>query len=497
MTCRGAVADRLANAGALGTTIWGVHHLGVAGGVSVGVTRIGTRLRRAKRESERGVVSVIAAFVLIAMVGMLALSVDASYAFGQRRLAQNVADSAALAGTRVIAEKLMNKPRTDADVLNAIRDVARNSSGGFVLPTISGAYDPTKEMYSAVYVADANSDGVPEDIVPEVKVGSGTIPATAKGLRVTPKRQELAMFSSVLGQAGLTATARAAALTLDAIGFGDWAPYAIWAGEEEHRCFNSAYDKTSGYEVRNDQYVGSTAYQYKYGCIPLWGGTRATPQGGPAANSDKMPDGGGLVTGPGKANINTNCWVPSLTAALSDCKRTRVVYYSPNYQQSNVYNGKDPDDPNTVPNPNDVVGGVTRWNQVSAAFKGFFHTNNKYIDISQPSGAVIDVDSTGLALGSGDMDKLHNCWAANQSVPYDQPVCLMVMPVVRYKTGIGGVSLTVVGFHSVRLWNDPYSNDNDWTADLVQTVMINRDVRVGPCPPENGIPCIKVVRLVE
>ena len=121
-------------------------------------------MRRAKQGGERGVISVVAAFLVVAVMGMLALAVDVGYSFGQRRLAQNVADRAALAGTRVVAERLMNKPQTDANVLAAIRDVARNSSGGFLAAGTTGAYDPTNDKYTAVYVADANSDGVPEAI---------------------------------------------------------------------------------------------------------------------------------------------------------------------------------------------------------------------------------------------------------------------------------------------------------------------------------------------
>jgi hypothetical protein len=70
------------------------------------------------------------------------------------------------------------------------------------------------------------------------------------------------------------------------------------------------------------------------------------------------------------------------------------------------------------------------------------------------------------------------------------------MPVVTYTEGSGAVSLRVVGFHAVRLVTDPYSNANDFTAELIQTVMVNKNVKTGPCPT-NGIPCLKVVRLVE
>src|SRR5437867_8528095 len=84
------------------------HHFGPGQGVVVGTVvtaehprpRLGV-VRRLHSE-ERGVVTVIATLTLLALMGMLALSVDIGYAYGQRRLAQNVADSGAMAGAWVI-----------------------------------------------------------------------------------------------------------------------------------------------------------------------------------------------------------------------------------------------------------------------------------------------------------------------------------------------------------------------------------------------------------
>src|SRR5436190_2079793 len=62
-------------------------------------------LRRLHSE-ERGVVAIIFAFVLIPLIGMLALTVDLGFGYGQRRMAQNVADSGAVAATKVVAANI-------------------------------------------------------------------------------------------------------------------------------------------------------------------------------------------------------------------------------------------------------------------------------------------------------------------------------------------------------------------------------------------------------
>src|SRR5690242_10851281 len=93
-------------------------------------------------EEERGVIAMVTALVMMALIGMLALSVDLGYAYGQRRMAQNVADSGAVAAAHVIAAHLKAGSQsvfTDADVLAAIRDVARATSGSFAT-NISATY---------------------------------------------------------------------------------------------------------------------------------------------------------------------------------------------------------------------------------------------------------------------------------------------------------------------------------------------------------------------
>src|SRR5687768_9472743 len=85
---------------------------------------------RVRACAERGTVSVITAVIMMALLGSLAMVVDLGYLFGQRRLAQNAADSAAMAGAKVLALHIQyqaTSPQTDAGVLAAISDIMGNS----------------------------------------------------------------------------------------------------------------------------------------------------------------------------------------------------------------------------------------------------------------------------------------------------------------------------------------------------------------------------------
>ena len=182
--------------------------------------------------SERGAIAVITAVVMVSLLGMLALVVDVGYAYGQRRMAQNTADSGAMAAAKVLAHQQQAGGETDQDVLRAIRDVARKSSGGFT-SLVSGSYT---DQFTAVYV---DSSGAP--LSPSVTVGSlGTAPppAAARGVSVTPAKTFATFFAGVLGHATMGVGARATSLTKTVTGLapGLYGPYAIWGGENADNC---------------------------------------------------------------------------------------------------------------------------------------------------------------------------------------------------------------------------------------------------------------------
>jgi hypothetical protein len=182
--------------------------------------------RRAQRgllHGEDGTVTVLTALILTALVGMLAVVADVGFAYGQRRLAQNAADSAALAGAQVVAKHIQDGARTDAQVAAALASVATRSSGRF-----SG-------QYVARYV-DQNG-------APLANVGSGAIPVSTLGVQVLPAKTFPTFFARAIGFDSLSIGASAAARVFTVTGFDqgnpDYGPYAIWIGEDRYKCHDA------------------------------------------------------------------------------------------------------------------------------------------------------------------------------------------------------------------------------------------------------------------
>ena len=149
-----------------------------------------------RRRPQRGqalVIAVIAFTVLLAMTGVV---IDSGNAYVQQRGTQNAADSAALAGATVMVENLGGSPKTDADVLAAVRaSISSNQS------TLS----------SASYVG---WDGANVGTVGAVP--GGAIPSTAAGVNVKGERTFRTYVAGIAGfnnfTVGADATAVAGAL---------------------------------------------------------------------------------------------------------------------------------------------------------------------------------------------------------------------------------------------------------------------------------------------
>jgi len=155
------------------------------------------------RAGEHGQVLVIAALLMTALVGFLALVVDVGNAYAQRRYMQNGADAAALAAARLMANS-MQTGTTDAAVSATINNyLALNGNGTFVpnagLGAISGAWyvDGSGNRVRAV-----GSGYNP----PAVPVGGS--PAVW-GVEVVAQKQFATFFAGILGRPTLTVHASA------------------------------------------------------------------------------------------------------------------------------------------------------------------------------------------------------------------------------------------------------------------------------------------------
>ncbi len=153
--------------------------------------------RRAS-DSSTGQLVVIFALSLVAMILAVGLVIDGGNAWSQRRNAQNIADFAALAGTKILAANLASPgTQTNASVKSAVESSL--SSNGLTA-AILGA------DYAASYIDDAGN-----------LVGgfgpAGAIPTSVSGIQVSPTKSFSTYFLGVVGMSSFKASATASART--------------------------------------------------------------------------------------------------------------------------------------------------------------------------------------------------------------------------------------------------------------------------------------------
>lgn len=158
------------------------------------------RQRGERSRGERGQILVIFAGGLITVILTVGLVIDAGNAFLNRRDGQNMADFAAVAGTKVVADYYVKAPSfTSADVYNAIS--ARMSANNC---RASGA---TPCTWTASFI-DRN-----EAVLGPVVATASGIPYNAQGVVVRVNLQPRTYFLGAVGQTTWTVTTDATALT--------------------------------------------------------------------------------------------------------------------------------------------------------------------------------------------------------------------------------------------------------------------------------------------
>ena len=150
---------------------------------------------------ERGQILVLVALAMVVLIAMVGLVIDGGVAWEKRREAQNAADLAALAGTRVVAQSVGGAARTNQDVYNAISAIATANNGA----TVPGLGTAT----GAVYV---DSKGVPIG-GSYVTNAASAIPTTARGVKVPTNRSWTPFFLGLVGISNWNASADATART--------------------------------------------------------------------------------------------------------------------------------------------------------------------------------------------------------------------------------------------------------------------------------------------
>ena len=161
------------------------------------------RRRPSARPGERGQVIVIAAMAMLALIAGVSLILEAGNAYAHQRVAQNAADAVANAGATVLAERLGGTPRTDAEVAAAMQGFAT-----------ANALSNHTGYYTNVFGALLTSGGaVTTDPAAAARVGDGTIPPSAQGVRAGGSQVFGTTFARALGVNQFTASADATAVT--------------------------------------------------------------------------------------------------------------------------------------------------------------------------------------------------------------------------------------------------------------------------------------------
>jgi hypothetical protein len=260
------------------------------------------RLRRDRRE-EDGVVLVLVALSLTLIVGMAAIGIDLGTAYSASRSAQNAADDAALAATRVLqcyevtgnsASPMYNPAMASqyscpsgadaysaSQVASAAGNAAESDDGGAVVTCEIISYygaQPTPPYYTVIdpNCADSGWDANPE----------------ADGVFVTARNTENTAFGKAVGTPKLSQLRQAAATFQPLIGVGNASSVILVCSG-----FNAGTQQTdtnTGLEVPSLVNYDSTTQQYTLNDTLATSSSNGV-YNGPVYNPNYTPaDGSGL-----------------------------------------------------------------------------------------------------------------------------------------------------------------------------------------------------------
>ncbi len=154
---------------------------------------------RAPRRAD-GQILALFAISLVTIILFTGLVIDGGGAFLSRREAQNISDTASLAGTKVLLDHYTVATKQSSDVYLAIDRNVTVSNGC----TASGG---TPCIWTASYVDRF------ENVLGPVSITPSSIPNGAQGVVVTIARQPRTYFLGVIGQTTWNVSAKATAMT--------------------------------------------------------------------------------------------------------------------------------------------------------------------------------------------------------------------------------------------------------------------------------------------
>ena len=168
---------------------------------------------------------VLVALAIVAMLTVIGLVIDGGFVYAQQRGSQNGSDASSTAGALVIAHNLPFRalgqagPKSDADVDAAVTQSATDNQ--------LGDYDA---YYTNLAGSLINSGGnVVGSTGSAAKVGGGTLPSAAWGVRVDSSKSFDTFFIRVVGINDLTASTTATSVSgyVENAGAGNVLPVTI------------------------------------------------------------------------------------------------------------------------------------------------------------------------------------------------------------------------------------------------------------------------------
>jgi hypothetical protein len=158
-------------------------------------------MNRSDRHRQGGQSIVLVAVAMVALFIFVAITVDMSNAYHHRRVAQNAADSAALAGATELGRQINSKKASDSKIKAEMNDFAERNG---ILDTNGVLADAENANVEGYYLdGHRNVIGV---------VGGGSVPSRAVGIRAVTHTDAPAFFGGIMGFDGYPLQARAAVL---------------------------------------------------------------------------------------------------------------------------------------------------------------------------------------------------------------------------------------------------------------------------------------------
>jgi hypothetical protein len=165
-------------------------------------------------EKLRGQSIILVAVALVALVLLVAITVDMSDAYYHRRTAQNAADGAALAGAGELARQINAEARNDRNIDITMNDFAQRND---IVDSNPG--DPADNKNVLGYYLDVDHNRI-------MTVGAGTVPDPVWGIEAITFITAPTYFGGIFGLSGLPLQADATVYFGAACGTGCVVPIA-------------------------------------------------------------------------------------------------------------------------------------------------------------------------------------------------------------------------------------------------------------------------------